>query len=110
MPMPRNAAAGFVLCGVALLSIVAGGPCWLVAGGAGVIAALGFVTLAEFVFGVNLGVDQMLGPSYIPTPLSPPGRMSQAGAVCFILCSVALLTAHWGWCHTTGRYEVLGGW
>jgi signal transduction histidine kinase/CheY-like chemotaxis protein len=93
LPMPRNAAAGFVLCGLALLTIAVGGPRWLVVVCAGLVCALTVVTLLEFAFSVNLGVDELLGPSYIPMPTLHPGRISPAGSVCFLLCSLALLTA-----------------
>jgi hypothetical protein len=59
LPMPRNAAASFVLCGLALLSLAAGGPRWLVVVCAGSAGALGLLTILEFVFGVNLGVDEL---------------------------------------------------
>ena len=96
LPMPRNSAAGFALCGLALLSIAVGGPRWLVVVCAGFVGALSVLTLLEFAFTVNLGVDELLGPSYLPVidvPMSHPGRMSPAGSVCFMLSSVALLTA-----------------
>jgi signal transduction histidine kinase/DNA-binding response OmpR family regulator len=93
LPMPRNAAAGFVLCGLALLSIVVGGPRWLVVVCVGLVGGLSLLTLLQFVSGVNLGVDQLLGPSYIAVPASHSGRMSPAGSVCFILCCLALFAA-----------------
>jgi len=91
LPMTRNAAAGFALCGLALLSIVVGGPPWLVVVCAGFVGALSLLTILEFAFSVNLGVDELLGPSYITVPMSRPGRMSPAGSLCFILCGLALL-------------------
>src|SRR6185295_2557932 len=93
LPMPRNAAAGFVLCGLALLSIAIRGPRWLVLVCAGFAGTLSVLTILEFAFRVNLGVDELLGPSYISLPASRPGRMSPAGAVCFTLCCLALLVA-----------------
>ena len=93
LPMPRNTAASFALCGLALLSIVVGGPRWLVAVCAGLVGALSLLTLVEFAFSVNLGVDALLGPYYIAVPISHPGRMSPAGSVCFMLCCLALLAA-----------------
>ena len=93
LPMPRNTAAGFALCGVGLLSIVVGGPRWLVVVCAGLVGVVSVLTFLQFAFTVSLGVDELLGPSYIPVPMPHPGRISPAGSVCFILCSVALLTA-----------------
>ena len=94
VPMTRNAAAGFVLCGLALLSIVVGGPRWLVVVCAGVVGALSLLTIVEFAFGVNLGVEELLGPSSIIVATSRAGRMSPAGSVCFLLCCLALFAAH----------------
>ena len=92
-PMTRNAAAGFALCGVALLSIVFDGPRRLVVVCAGLAGALSLLTIVEIVFGVNLGVDDLLGEPYITAPMLQPGRMSPAGSVCFLLCSLAFLAA-----------------
>src|SRR5262245_58601943 len=56
LPMTRNAAAGFALCGVALLTIVVGGPRWLVVACAGFVGTLSLLTILEFALSVNLGV------------------------------------------------------
>jgi two-component system, sensor histidine kinase and response regulator len=95
-PMTPNAAASFALCGLALLSIVVGGPRWLVVVCAGSAGALSLLKVLASAFSVNLGVDELLGPSYVTTPRPLPGGMSPAGAVCFMLCSFALLAARAG--------------
>jgi two-component system, sensor histidine kinase and response regulator len=92
-PMTRNAALDFALCGLALLSIVAGGPRWLVVVCTGTVGVLSLLTMLQFVLGVNIGVDELLGPSYIAGTLKNPARMSPVGAICFLLCSTALLGA-----------------
>ena len=93
LPMPRNTAAGFAVCGLALLLIVVGGPRWVVVVCAGSVGTLSLLTIVESAFGVNLGVDELLGPSYIAVPMAHPGRISPAGSVCFLLCSLALMAA-----------------
>ena len=84
-PMTSDAAACFALCGLALLSLVVDGPRRLVVVCAGLVGALSLLTIFEVAFGVSLGD--------IAAPLSQPGRMSPAGSVCFLLCSLALFAA-----------------
>jgi signal transduction histidine kinase/DNA-binding response OmpR family regulator len=69
-PMTRTAAASFALCGVALLSIVVGGPRWLVIACAAFASALSLLAIAR------------------------PGHMSPAGSILFLLCCFALIAAH----------------
>ena len=92
-PMTRNAAACFLLTGVALLMVALGGPRWLVVLCAGTVAAVSLLTLSEYVFGLNVGIDEFLGPSYINVKLSSPGRMSPVGSICFVSSAVGLLMA-----------------
>jgi sensor domain CHASE-containing protein len=90
-PMQYNTAICFVLAGVALgiwaldkaprgISILGG-----------LIAAVGILTLAEYLFHANLGIDQALFRSYITTETSNAGRMSPVSAFCFAFAGVALL-------------------
>ena len=90
-PMTRNAAACSLLCGVALLIVVLRGPRWLTVVCAGIVSTLCILTIVEFVFGVNVGIDDLLGPSYIPIRLSSPGRMAPGAAICFGLGSMGLM-------------------
>jgi PAS domain S-box-containing protein len=92
-PMTRNAAACFVLCGLALLMVVRKGPRWLVVVCAGIVSALSVLTLVEIVFGVNVGINELLGPSYIALKVSSPGRMAPVVAICFVFGSMGLLLA-----------------
>ena len=82
VPMQYNTALGFLLCGIGILSasfnlnrvaIVCGGT----------VCAVGVITLAEYVFGVNLGIDQLLMEHYITVETSSPGRMAPNTALCF---------------------------
>lgn len=90
-PMTRNAAACSLLCGVALLIVVLRGPRWLTVVCAGIVSTVCILTIVEFVFGVNVGIDELLGPSYIPIRLSSPGRMAPVAAICFGLGSMGLM-------------------
>ncbi len=92
-PMTRNAAACFLLCGLALLMVVLRGPRWLTVVCAVIVSAISILTVFEYVFGVNIGIDELLGPSYIVLRVSSPGRMAPVVAICFTLGSMGLLLA-----------------
>jgi signal transduction histidine kinase len=94
VPMRANAAGCFILCGVAL---------WLIgrelrgtARGIGqacaVLAALiGLATLAEYLFGINLGIDQLLVREAAGPQIPHPGRMPLLAAINFVLLGCALI-------------------
>jgi len=90
-PMTRNAAACFLLSGLALLTIVLKGSKWIVATCAGIVAAASVLTIGEYLFHVNAGIDELLGPSYVVLRVSSPGRMAPIVALCFALGSIGLL-------------------
>jgi PAS domain S-box-containing protein len=92
-PMTRNAAACFLLCGLAFLSVALKGPRWLVVVCAGIVGTVSVLTIVEDVFGVDAGIDELLGPSYITLRPSSPGRLAPVTAFCFALASLALLLA-----------------
>ena len=93
LPMTRNAAACFLLCGLALLTVALRGPRWLVVACAGAASAVSVLTIVEYAFGVNAGIDELLGPSYIAVRPSSPGRMAPVTTICFALGSMGLLLA-----------------
>lgn len=90
-PVRPNAAGCLALCGLALLAVARGGPRWLVVTCAGIVSVVTMLTLSEHVFGVNLGVDELLGPAYTPVAAPNPGRMPAVSAICFALSSMGLL-------------------
>ena len=90
-PMTRNAAACSLLCGLALLTVVLRGPRWLTVVCAGIAGAISFLTIVEYLFAVTTGIDELLGPPYIPIRMSSPGRMAPVAAICFALGSFELL-------------------
>lgn len=92
-PMTRNAAACFLLCGLALLMAALRRSRWLVIVCAGIASAVSVLTIFEYIFRVNAGIDEFLGPSYITVKLSSPGRMAPVTAICFALGSMGLLLA-----------------
>jgi PAS domain S-box-containing protein len=92
-PMTRNAAACSVLCGLALLMVVLRAPRWLTVVCAGIASAISILTIVEYVFGVNAGIDELLGPPYIAIRAASPGRMAPVAAMSFALGSAELLLA-----------------
>ena len=92
-PMTRNAAACFVLCGLALLMRALGTGRWPVVASAGIAGALSVLTIGEFIFGIDFGIDELLGPAYVVLVPSGPGRMALVTAACFALGSMSLLLA-----------------
>jgi C4-dicarboxylate-specific signal transduction histidine kinase len=90
VPMQYNTALGFLLCGAGLLCLLFGRPhpgisC------AAAATAIGFLTLIEYILGVDLGIDQLFMEHYITVETSNPGRMGPNTALCFTLTGAALL-------------------
>ena len=57
------------------------------------IFAFGGLTLCQYLFGLNFGVDELLFKDFIFTGASHPNRMAPNTALCFSLFAVALFTA-----------------
>jgi signal transduction histidine kinase len=94
--MKANTALCFVLIGIALVLLREGARTRLEAGAAFgaafVVGAIGFLTLVEYVFGWNLGIDQMLFAEDAGTVgTSHPGRMAPNTALNFLLIGAALV-------------------
>jgi signal transduction histidine kinase len=90
-PMTRNTAACFLLCGVALLTLALGGPRLLAVVCAGLVSAVSILRIVEIAFQVNLGISEILGPSYINTRLVTRGGMAPMTAIAFGLASIGLV-------------------
>jgi PAS domain S-box-containing protein len=88
-PMVCDTALGFLLCGGGVVLAARG---WDRAGAAlaAVAALTGLLTLVEYIFGVNLGIDQLIVKSTLMYKTAQPGRMSPLAAFCFVLTGVAL--------------------
>jgi signal transduction histidine kinase len=88
-PMQGNAAAGLALCGLALLAIRAGRVG--VAGVLGwVVVLLGAVSFAQYPFGLELGLDEILFDHPVITRTSHPGRMAPDTALALVMAGSAL--------------------
>ncbi|TMK50029.1 MAG: PAS domain S-box protein, partial [Actinobacteria bacterium] len=94
--MRPNSAMGLVLIGVSLgVASSTDSPLRLrraAAAAAGLVAALGLLTLAEYAAGWDLRIDQLLfREPALALHTSAPGRMSPTTAACFAVLGIALL-------------------
>jgi len=93
-PMRANAAACFTLCGAALWLIgrESRGAARGIGQACAVLAVLiGLATLAEQVFGIDLGIDQLLFLEVPGFQIPHPGRMPLPASVNFVLLGCALI-------------------
>ena len=96
VPMQYNTALGFVLCGASLLLICFGRSRWAV-WTSSFAAAVGGMTLLEYIVGTDFGIDELLMKHDITVGTSQPGRMAPNTAVCFTLIGLtaALPSTRW---------------
>ena len=92
-PMKYNTALCFLFSGTALLAIGSPKRRWLALLLGSIVAAVGLLTLLEYAFDLDLGIDQLLFQTYIVTQTSHPGRMSPVAALVFLLVGSASITA-----------------
>jgi len=92
--MSYNTALGFLLCGIGLLATGRGlsRPARFLTGLSGIGAVvIGLLTLSEYLFGINLGLDELFMKSYVRSGVTAPGRMAFCTALCFTLIGLSLL-------------------
>ena len=91
VPMQFNTALGFLTCGIGLLpvtNLIFKSKVNLF----GVTAiAVGGLTLVEYFFMLDLGIDQLFMEHFITVKTSHPGRMAPNTALCFTLTGIALI-------------------
>ncbi len=90
--MQYNTALGFIFCGIGLVALNLLKPRITQAAGIFLIL-LGALTLIQYIFGVNLGIDQLLMKHYVNLQASHPGRMAPNTALCFLLVGITLVVA-----------------
>jgi PAS domain S-box-containing protein len=97
--MKFNTAACFLMGGLALLlsrTQVSKKSRRIGLGFAGAITVMAGLTLSQYIFSRDLGIDQLFWSSNQDiTQTSAPGRMSPVTAFCFMLLGLALLTLDW---------------
>ena len=92
--MKANTALGFILAGLSLLLLLSGlgRPAKLVGQALAVaLAALGVLTLLEYVSGLRLGIDELLFVDESTVATLEPGRMGANTALCFTIGGISLL-------------------
>lgn len=89
VPMQFNTALGFTLLGIALGALNSQQRA-IATGGAVMIFLLGFLTLTQYIFDVDLLIDELFMKHYILTATSHPGRMAPNTALNFCLSSLAI--------------------
>lgn len=87
-PMQFNTALGFLL--VALTMLSEHHPLFRRVLGT-LLLLLGGTTLGQYLFGFNLGIDELFVRDYVQTRTSHPGRMGPNTAVCFLLLGLSFL-------------------
>ena len=87
--MYYNTALSFVLSGIGLLAVTRR---WFVVtrGASSVVTVLGLATLSQYVFGVDLGIDQLLMEDFVASSGAPLGRMAPTTAYGIVCSGVAL--------------------
>jgi diguanylate cyclase (GGDEF)-like protein len=94
VPMQFNTALGFVLIGLALICL--NYSYYLASKILGLLVLLlGGITLIQYWFDLNLGLDELLMKHYIVTATSHPGRMAPNTAFNFSLTGLAIALISW---------------
>ncbi len=97
VPMKPNAAAGFVLCGIALLALSLESPRLrrLARVLGALVAVLALTVLVHNAAGLGWGIEHwLIDAGRIPD--EPPMRVAPVAAGCFVLCGIALAAGR-GW-------------
>jgi len=87
--MKFNTALAFLFCGLALIAANLGR--WREVGILGVVVStVGLLTLSQYLFDLNLGIDQLFF-EHAEVTSAHPGRMAQATAFSFLLAGLGLV-------------------
>ena len=90
VPMQYNTALGFLLCGTGMLLGIFKNRYISLAIGI-LLILLGGLTLFEYIFSLNIGIDELFMKHDIVVKTSHPGRMAPNTASCFVLFGGTLL-------------------
>jgi diguanylate cyclase (GGDEF)-like protein/PAS domain S-box-containing protein len=92
VPMQYNTALAFLFAGIGLLLLALDRhQLGLIAGA--VVGTIGGLNVAQHLYGIDLGIDQLLMAHYITVATSTPGRMAPNTALCFTLLGMAQMIA-----------------
>jgi PAS domain S-box-containing protein len=90
VPMQFNTALGFFLCGGALISLVNNKK--ITTRILSVLTLIiGVLTLCQYIFDINIGIDELFMDHSILTKTSHAGRMAPNTALCFSLSGLSIL-------------------
>ncbi|MEO2266245.1 PAS domain S-box protein [Pseudoalteromonas sp. YIC-656] len=91
-PMQFNTALGMLFSGISLSALLTHRKkLCLVA--AFIVFVLGFLSLTQYVTGLNFGIDELFMRYDVPQNYAYPGRMAPNTALCFSLCALAFWSA-----------------
>jgi hypothetical protein len=93
-PMKFNTALCFTFCGAGLILLTTQRAEIASVPGA-LMAAVGFLTLLEYLAGKTFVLDELFVRDYIHVATTFPGRMSPLAASCFLFLGTALALAGW---------------
>ncbi len=106
-PMQFNAALCFFMTGLGVIFLNSQFPkririlqfcsAWLI--------LFGLLTLIQYVFEVNLGIDQLFFKPYLTLGTAFPGRMAPNSALCFLLAGLNLLLIRFKLKHPLGFFS-----
>ena len=90
-PMQPNTALNFWLCGTGLLALALGW--WHLAAVSGaIVVTVGLLTILQYMFTIDLGIDQCLIAIEMTRQPFLPGRMAPTTALCFAVSGFALVS------------------
>lgn len=107
VPMQHNTALAFLLCGVTLFLSAAKFK-KIVFFLSLIILGLGLLTFSQYIFDVNIGIDEFFIRHYIDVKTSHPGRMAPNTAICFILSGLALFISKLNFKYVSLTSSLLG--
>ena len=89
VPMQYNTALGFLFLGSGVFALFFNKKLWVIVLGS-TVSILGFLTLIQYILGVDLNIDELFMKHDITVRTSHPGRMAPNTALCFLLSGIAM--------------------
>ncbi len=90
VPMQYNTALCFMLSGLAFICVIYNKK-WPACILAFPVALIGLLTLIQYIFTLNVGIDQLFMQHYVTVKTSQPGRMAPNTALCFTIVGSSLM-------------------